>query len=118
MENAIRISPHDPRSAMFYSQLAAAHFDAEDFETAVVWAQKALTISSGAPPNANTSIASLVRLASLIHLGQPTGQKADVERIEPIASGLERTAGIFSLRIKANTKERILENLRRAALLD
>ncbi|NKB47973.1 MAG: hypothetical protein GKS02_01280 [Alphaproteobacteria bacterium] len=116
IEFALKISPHDPRSTMFYSQLAGAHFDANDFEAAAEWAQKALKASSNAAPNANTAFAILICLAALAHSDKSSEAKALAEQGEPIAQNFESADGLFRLRVNATTRSRVLEGLGMAGL--
>jgi adenylate cyclase len=116
IENTLRISPHDPRSATFYSQLAGAYFDAGAHEAALDWAQKALDISADAEINANTSFARLIRIASLIALDRLDDAKAAAEEVGSLAQDFRWTEGLFRLRLKATTRQHIVEALETAGL--
>ncbi|NQU72995.1 MAG: hypothetical protein HQ514_20775, partial [Rhodospirillales bacterium] len=116
IENGLKISPNDPRRTMFYSQLAAAYFDDEAFETAIEWARKAIDLGNRGAPNANDSLANLIRISSLGHLNRMAEAQAIAEQAGTMAANFERTEGLFQLRKNTNTNDQIREGLRKAGL--
>jgi len=116
IENAIRISPHDPRATIIYSQLASAYFAVDEYEAAIEWVQKALSSASRAAPNAITAFANLIRLSSLGHLNRAAEAQALSKQIGPTAPNFDMAEGIFRLRRHTTLKERVLDGLRKAGL--
>jgi tetratricopeptide (TPR) repeat protein len=61
IEQAIRMSPHDPQNAMFNVALAAAHYQASRYTEAASFARKALQQRPGFPNGHRVYVASLAQ---------------------------------------------------------
>jgi adenylate cyclase len=78
LEQALRMSPHDPLSAMFNSYLAAAHYLARRYNEAVFFGRKAVQLRRG------MTGAHRIYVASLAQAGQLTEARAALEALKQI----------------------------------
>jgi tetratricopeptide (TPR) repeat protein len=65
LEQAIRMSPHDPQNAIFNAGIAVAHFLEGRFAEAVSFARKALQLRSGFTAGNRVYVASLAQAGQL-----------------------------------------------------
>lgn len=78
LEEAVRMSSHDPQSAMFNSYLAAAHYLARRYNEAVCFSRKAVQLRHG------MSGAHRIDIASLAQAGQLAEARAALEKLKQI----------------------------------
>ena len=75
LERARRLSPFDPYSFFYASNIAAAHFAARRFEQTIEWADRALHDQPRLVP------AMRIKVAALAHLGRLDAARAELSRV-------------------------------------
>ncbi len=110
VEQAIRMSPHDPQNAMFNAHLAAAHYLAGRYVEAIGCARKALQQRSG------LTSAHRIYIASLAQAGQLDEARAALARLNELQpehsiAWIERT-----IPYTPRPMAKFLEGMRKAGL--
>jgi tetratricopeptide (TPR) repeat protein len=59
IDKAIRLSPHEPTPANWYREKADTHFALKQYDKAIEWARRSITIDPGFPPSNRTLVAAL-----------------------------------------------------------
>ena len=110
IEQAIRMSPHDPQNAMFNVGLAAAHYLAGRFKEAVSFARKAIQQRS------RLTNAHRIYVASLAQAGLVDEARAALTRLQELQP--ENSIAWIESRIPytAGPMQRFLEGMRKAGL--
>ena len=116
MENAIRLSPNDPRAPLYHQGLASAHFSVHRFEEACEWAMKALLEDSSMVANAMRTPANLVYLSSLGHLGRLDEARAFLDRTDPEQLRIDAISQWVRKKMDSDTDALLLDGLRKAGL--
>ena len=75
LERARRLSPFDPRTFLYASNIAAAHLVARRFEQAIEWADRALHDQPRMVP------AMRIKVVALAHLGHLDEARAELSRV-------------------------------------
>jgi len=110
IEKAIRLSPHDPWMHEFLFNIAAAHFLAERYQEAIVWAKRSLQLRFDQP--------GVHRLLAASHgyLGQAEEARAALDALLRLVPDF--SAAHLSVFLPLSVAERYLSGLRRAGWTD
>ncbi len=110
LEQAIRMSPHDPQNAIFYTGLAAAHYLAGRYTEAVAFGRKAI--------QQRTSFTGSHRIycASLAQAGQLAEARAELARLKELQSEISIAWIEKYVPYTAGPMVKFIEGMRKAGL--
>lgn len=109
-QKALRMSPYDPFNAFFYAGIAAAHYLADRYEEAVLWARKATQMR---PTAANGH---RILCASLGQLGKSEDAVAALSVLRQVQPEISLAWIKEAVPYTAGPMEKFLEGMRRAGL--
>jgi TolB-like protein/Flp pilus assembly protein TadD len=110
LEQALRMSPHDPQSAMFNSYLAGAHYLAGRYAVAVGFARKAVQLRHG------MTGAHRIYIASLAQAGQLAEARAALGKLKQIQPDVSITWIEAHVPYTPKPMRHFLEGMRKAGL--
>ena len=79
LQQAFRMSPHDPLIAVFYSGMCAAHYFARRFDEAVEWGRKSIQQRPGFIPGHRILCASLAQAGRTEELGEAMARLRELQ---------------------------------------
>jgi adenylate cyclase len=109
-EQAIRMSPHDPQNAIFFSALAGAHYQAGRYGEAVNFGRKAVQQRSGWSPSHR------IFCASLAQAGQIEEARAALDHLKELHPDISIAWIEKHVPYTAGPMSKFLEGMRKAGL--
>jgi adenylate cyclase len=110
LEQAIRMSPHDPQNAIFYVGLAAAHYLAGRYTEAVALGRKAIQ------QRTNFTGSHRIYCASLAQAGQLAEARAELARLKELQPEISIAWIERSVPYTTDAMAKFLEGMRKAGL--
>jgi len=109
-QQAIRMSPHDPLIAFFYSGTGVAYYYAHDYDNAIEWSGNAIRERPG------FTAAHRIHCASLAQAGRTEETRAAVERLRRLQPGISIEWVEKCVPYTASAMPHFLEGLRKAGI--